>query len=104
MIALSRHAGFVWDAILGAEASRVYKPDPESYRATARFLAISAAELCLVAAHHSDLAAARACGLATAYVDRPSEYGGRPAPDRHAAQLWDHRVGGLTELADRLGA
>ena len=102
MLAMARRAGLPWDAILGAEVSRVYKPDPESYLATARFLTIAPADLCLVAAHHSDLAAARACGLATAYVDRPLEYGGRPAPDRDAAQDWDYCADSLTDLADQL--
>lgn len=103
MLDMARRAKLPWDAILGAEVSRVYKPLPESYLATARMLDVAPGELCLVAAHHSDLAAARGCGLMTAYIDRPQEYGGRPAPDRDAAQAWDHAADGLTALADRLG-
>ena len=102
MLDMARRAGLPWDAILGAEISRVYKPLPESYLATARLLAIDPSELCLVAAHHSDLAAARAAGLQTAYVDRPHEYGGRRAPDADAVQDWDVSVGSLTQLADEL--
>ncbi len=102
MLAMARRAQLPWDAILGAEVSGVYKPLPESYRATARMLAVEPAELCLVAAHHSDLAAARAAGLQTAYVDRPQEYGGRPAPDASAAQDWDFSAASLTQLADEL--
>jgi 2-haloacid dehalogenase len=102
MLAMARRAGLPWDAILGAEVSRIYKPLPESYRATARMLGVDPAELCLVAAHHSDLAAARSAGLQTAYVDRPLEYGGRRAPDADAAQDWDHGVDSLTQLADIL--
>ncbi len=102
MLEMARRGGLPWDAILGAEVSRIYKPLPESYLATARMLAIDPAELCLVAAHHSDLAAARAAGLRTAYIDRPLEYGGRPAPDAAAAQDWDHRADSLTQLADDL--
>lgn len=103
MLAMAKRAGLPWDAILGAEYSRAYKPAPEAYLATARALQINPGELCLVTAHHSDLAAARACGLMTAYIDRPMEYGGRPAPDRDAAQDWDYRANGIDELADRLG-
>ena len=102
MLDMARRAHLPWDAILGAEVSRTYKPLPESYFATARMLDIDPAELCLVAAHHSDLAAARAAGLQTAYVDRPLEYGGRPAPDADAAQDWEYRVDSLTQLADIL--
>ena len=101
---MARRAGLPWDAILGAESTGHYKPLPQAYLGTADILGIAPAELCLVAAHHSDLAAARACGLATAHVARPLEYGGRPAPDRAAAQVWDHDVTSLIELADRLGA
>ncbi|MEO7168770.1 MAG: haloacid dehalogenase type II [Sphingomonas sp.] len=103
MLEMARRGGLPWDAILGAEVTGAYKPDPRAYLGTAETLGIGPAELCLVAAHHSDLAAARACGLATAWVDRPLEYGGRPAPDRHFRQEWDHQAGSLVELATRLG-
>ena len=102
MLEMARRAHLPWDAILGAEVSRFYKPLPESYLATARMLAIEPSELCLVAAHHSDLAAARAAGLQTAYVARPLEYGGRAAPDADAAQDWDFSADTLTQLATEL--
>jgi len=104
MVDMARRAGLPWDAILGAEVSGHYKPDPEAYLTTARQLGFQPDQLCLVAAHHSDLAAARGCGLMTAYVDRPMEYGGRPAPDRHFAQDWEWSVGSLIELGELLGA
>lgn len=103
VMALARRGGLVWDAVLGAEVTRAYKPDPEAYLGTARILGLAPGELCMVAAHHSDLTAARACGLATAFVSRPMEYGGRAAPDAHMAQAWDRAVDSLTGLADVLG-
>lgn len=103
LLAMARRAGLPWDAILGAEVSGAYKPDPQAYLRTAEVLGIAPGELCLVAAHHGDLAAARACGLLTAYVDRPEEYGGAPAPDAHHAQDWEWSATSLTELADLLG-
>lgn len=103
LLALARHGGLPWDAILGAEVSGAYKPDPRAYLRTAELLAMAPEDLCLVAAHHGDLAAARACGLLTAYVDRPDEYGGAPAPDAHHEQVWEWSATSLTELADRLG-
>ena len=99
---LARRGGLPWDAILGAEVLRVYKPDPAAYLGTAACLGIAPGDLCLVAAHHSDLAAARGCGLQTAYIDRPQEYGGRRAPDADAAQDWDWSADSLTALADLL--
>lgn len=102
MLAMARRAGLPWDAILGAEATQTYKPLPQAYLGTADILGIAPGALCLVAAHHSDLAAARACGLKTAYVDRPMEYGGAPAPDAGLAQEWDWSAASLTALADML--
>ena len=103
MLEMARRGGLPWDAILGAEVTRAYKPAPEAYLATAAILAIAPSELCLVAAHHSDLASARRAGLLTAYVDRPMERGGAPAPDRDQRQDWDWQSDSLTDLAVQLG-
>lgn len=103
MIDMARRAGLVWDAILGAEYARAYKPQPAAYLATADALAVEPHDLCLVAAHHSDLAAARGCGLMTAYIDRPMEYGGARAFDADAAQHWEYGADSLTALAEQLG-
>jgi 2-haloacid dehalogenase len=103
LLAMARRGGLPWDAILGAEVSGAYKPDPQAYLRTAELLGIAPGELCLVAAHHGDLAAARGCGLLTAYVDRPTEYGGAPAPDAHSAQTWEWSASSLTELAGMMG-
>ncbi len=60
---------------LGAEVVRAYKPLPEAYLRTAGILAMLPEEVCLVAAHNCDLAAARKCGLRTAFIVRPIEHG-----------------------------
>ena len=104
IVAMARRAGLRWDAVLGAELARAYKPSPAAYLATAAALAIAPGELCLVAAHHSDLAAARACGLRTAFIHRPLEYGGAPAPDADYAQTWGWHATGLDDLADKMAA
>lgn len=103
MLDMARRAGLPWDAILGAEVSRAYKPSPEAYLRTAEALALNPGELCLVAAHHSDLAAARECGLMTAFVGRPNEYGGAPPPDRDQRQDWEWEADSLVALAEQLG-
>ena len=48
-------------------------------------------------------AAARACGLATAYIERPLEFGAAHAKDvsPDPANTWHARS--LTDLADQLG-
>lgn len=100
---IARRSFMVFDAILGAEAVQAFKPTPESYLRTADLLGVAPGELCLVAAHHSDLSAARACGLQCAYIDRPMEYGGAVAPDAHMAQDWEWSTGSLVELAEAMG-
>lgn len=104
MIELSRRAGLEWDAILGAEHARAFKPAREVYLSTAAACGVEPGDFCLVAAHHSDLAAARKAGLMTAYIDRPLEYGGAPAPDRDQRQDWDFEADSLTALAAQLEA
>ena len=102
MIDLARHAGLPWDAILGAEVAQAYKPAPEAYLRTAETLAVPPARVCLVAAHPSDLAAARACGFATCYVPRPLENGpgGKLSPG--ATDGWDVVAPDFTALATLL--
>jgi 2-haloacid dehalogenase len=103
MIAMAKHGGLPWDAILGAEYSRSYKPDPKTYLGTVRALGLEPNEVCLVAAHHGDLAAARACGMQGAYVARPMEYGGKTAPDADMVQDWEFSATSMTDLASQLG-
>jgi 2-haloacid dehalogenase len=72
---LARYAGLPWDAILGAEIARAYKPDPAVYLASVHALGLEPHEVCMVAAHNGDLLAAQAVGLRTAFVPRPAEHG-----------------------------
>ena len=81
MTNLSRYAGLPWDCILGAELVRRYKPDLEVYQSAADFLDLERSEVMMVAAHLSDLRAAKEVGLTTAFVTRPLEYGPSEQPD-----------------------
>jgi 2-haloacid dehalogenase len=104
MLDMAKRAGLPWDAILGAELAQAYKPDPEAYLRTVDILAMRPDEVCMVAAHNGDLAAARACGLATAFVPRPTEHGPGQTGDLKAEQDWDVIARDFGELADQLGA
>jgi 2-haloacid dehalogenase len=92
---MAKRAGLPWDCILSAEVFRKYKPDPATYLGVAKVFDVAPHEVMLVAAHQSDLAAARACGLRTAYIERPREFGPiqdkdvSPHPENtfHAADL-----------------
>jgi 2-haloacid dehalogenase len=72
---MAKRAGLPWDCILSAEVFRAYKPDPATYLGVARVFDLAPEQVMLCAAHHDDLAAARACGLRTAYIERPLEFG-----------------------------
>jgi 2-haloacid dehalogenase len=103
MVALARRNGLHWDAVLGAELARDFKPKPHVYQAACDAFALAPERCLMVAAHADDLAAASACGLKTAFVARPHELGpnrGSPAP---AAGV-DLRARDLAELATTLGA
>jgi 2-haloacid dehalogenase len=105
MMNMAKRAGIPWDAILGAEPARAYKPTPEAYLRTADFLGLRPEQCLMVAAHAGDLVAAGRCGFKAAYVPRPMEHG----PERAATFAPDPKpeflyvVKDFVELADRLG-
>jgi 2-haloacid dehalogenase len=102
MLDMARRADIPWDAILGAEVVRMYKPAPSVYLDTAGLLAIEPGELCMVAAHNDDLKAAKACGLKTAFVSRPHEHGEAQTKDLVAEDEWDFVASSFIELADMM--
>src|SRR5689334_10162991 len=72
---MAKNAGLPWDLILSAELARHYKPDREAYLTAVELLSLKPHEVMMVAAHRSDLAAARSFGLRTGFIHRPNEYG-----------------------------
>ena len=104
LVALARHAALPWDAVLSAELFQHYKPDPEVYLGAARLLGVAPHELLMVAAHPSDLRAAAACGLRTAYVPRPLERGPGGAMESWTAGEFDIVAADFVALAAALGA
>jgi 2-haloacid dehalogenase len=99
---MAKHAGLPWDCVLSAELFRRYKPDPETYRGAAALLGLRAREVMMVAAHPDDLAAARRCGLCTAFVPRPREHGtARSQPPGNAG--FDIIATDFIDLARQLG-
>jgi 2-haloacid dehalogenase len=105
MVNMAKRAGLPWDCILGAETARAYKPMPDAYLASCRQLGLAPASVMMVAAHNNDLRAAKAQGLKTAFVARPSEHGpGQTtdlAPDMSCV---DVPVADFIDLAARLAA
>jgi 2-haloacid dehalogenase len=104
MVHLARFARLPWDCVITAENARVYKPRPEAYRTAIKLLGLGPEQVMMVAAHNYDLAAARAEGMRTAFVPRPTEYGPGQTTDLRPEQDWDVVAPDLEHLARRLGA
>lgn len=81
LVDLAKYAKLPWDTIFSAENFKAYKPSPKTYLGVADLLNVAPRQVMMVATHQDDLAAARGCGLRTAYIERAFEYG--------AAQLKD---------------
>lgn len=102
---MAKRAGLPWDCVLSAEVFRAYKPQPGAYLGVADTFDVAPAQVMMVAAHAGDLRAAAACGLRTAYVDRPMEFGpdsrhrDAPRPD----DRFDLVATGFDDLAAQLG-
>jgi len=103
MLNLSKFAQLPWDVIVGAEVAQSYKPQPQTYLKSAQTVGLPPERVGMVAAHNSDLAAARVSGLKTIFVRRPTEHGPDQASDLTAEQDWDVVAESMTEAADALG-
>jgi len=101
---LARYGGLPWDTVLGAEIARDYKPQLAVYRASAAALGLAPEETMMVAAHNSDLEAAREAGLKTAFFPRPHEHGAGQAIDLAAASDWDVVAEDMIDLAQRMAS
>jgi 2-haloacid dehalogenase len=101
---MAKRAGLPWDCVISAELFGHYKPDVEAYLGCADLLDVSPGELMLVAAHPSDLRAARDAGLMTGYVARPLERGPNRRPPRVEDGEFDVTADDFGDLAAKLGA
>ncbi|MCC7348189.1 MAG: haloacid dehalogenase type II [Variibacter sp.] len=103
MADLARRNDIWWDAILGSDVARDFKPKPGVYLAACDAFNLRPEQCMMVAAHSRDLAAASALGLHSAHIARVNEYGpgtGEPGPTVPV----DHAAADLVDLARKLGA
>jgi len=100
---MAKRAGLPWDCVLSAEIFKAYKPDPRTYLGVATVFDVAPSEVMLAAAHQDDLAAARVCGLHTAYIERPREFGPNKIKDVSPNPENTLHVRDIGALADRLG-
>jgi 2-haloacid dehalogenase len=101
---MAKNSGLPWDAILGAELVRHYKPDREVYLSAAEFLGLKPQEVMMCAAHVGDLMAARNLGLRTGFIYRPNEFGSTRKPDVAKEGDFDVVSNSIVELAAKMGA
>jgi len=106
MTSLAKFGGLPWDAILGAELARHYKPDREVYVSAYYSLDLKPEEVMMCAAHVTDLQAARGNGLRTGFIYRPDEFGNGLAGVADKARPGDFDVVSLSiiDLAQQMGA
>jgi 2-haloacid dehalogenase len=103
MVALARRNNLPWDAILGSEIARDFKPKPRVYLAACEAFDLPPGDCMMVAAHSNDLSHAVKSGLRTAHIARPNEHGpgkGEPKPTVPV----DYAASSLEDLAAKLGA
>lgn len=101
MARLARWGGLPWDAILGADIARDYKPKPGVYQASVAAIGLRPDQVTMVAAHNDDLLAARKAGLGTAFVPRPTEHGAGQTTDLAPEADWDIVARDFPDLAAR---
>jgi len=105
MADIARRNGMRFDAILGADIARDYKPQARVYQASAEAFDLKPSECMMVsaAAHDFDTAGAAKAGLRTATISRPDEFGpGKSSPTPKVP--YDILAKDLNDLADKLGA
>ncbi len=102
MVAVIKHAGLPFDAVLTAELAHSYKPAPAVYQLAVDYLGYRPDEIMMVACHKYDLKAARAFGMRTAFVARPLEFGPSAKPDTAPESWLDLCVDDFIALAHAL--
>ena len=102
MADIARKNNLHWDAILGSDIARDFKPKPGVYLAAADAFNLRPEETMLVAAHTRDLVAAAKTGLQTGHIARPNEFGpgkGETGPSEPV----DYAAADLADLATKFG-
>ncbi|HEX3484844.1 MAG TPA: haloacid dehalogenase type II [Micropepsaceae bacterium] len=101
MVDIKRRNNLPWDAILGSEIARDFKPKPQVYLMTAAALNLQPHEVMMVAAHSDDLRSAASNGLRTAHIARPQEIPG--VSENGPKTPVDFAARSMIDLADQLG-
>lgn len=102
MVDVARRNHFHWDAVLGSEIARDFKPKASVYLMTVAALNLRPEEVMMCAAHSDDLRSAAQNGLRTAHIARPGENG--PGTGESAPRVpVDFAATSMEDLARQLG-
>lgn len=104
LVDMAKYAGLPWDSIFSCELFQRYKPHPDTYLGVCRQMYLSPGEVMMCAAHNYDLRAARAVGLKTAFIPRPTEYGANQKTDLTPEADWDVIARDMNDLARQMNA
>ncbi|KAJ5898578.1 hypothetical protein N7504_008866 [Penicillium tannophilum] len=106
---LKKHGSLPFTRLVSAENFGAYKPSPAVYHGAANLVGRDSTQCTMVAAHLSDLKAAKGCGFQTVYVERESEEAWstdriEQAKDEGFVDIWvGLNESGFLEVARRLG-
>ncbi len=103
LVDMAKYSELPWDCILSAELVHAYKPDPRAYRMVFELLGLRPEQVMMVAAHQSDLHAASASGMRTAFVRRALEFGPEGKPELEFDPSFDLNATNFLDLANQLG-
>ncbi|MCF8143468.1 MAG: HAD hydrolase-like protein [Deltaproteobacteria bacterium] len=102
IVSSSKAAGLQWDGILSCEFLGYYKPSLQAYLKATSFLGLEPKEGLMVAAHKDDLAAAKAAGMHTAYVNVPEKDSTFQNVDRSSEIPFDIEARDFLDLCEKL--
>jgi 2-haloacid dehalogenase len=103
MEALARFGGLPWTLLAGSEVSGQYKPHADTYLKSAYKLGADPGNCLMVACHQGDLKSAQSHGLQTAFVTRPTEFGGEGlGEEREVTGDWDWVASDFVDLARQI--
>jgi 2-haloacid dehalogenase len=106
---LDKHGNLGFKKLQSSADFKAYKPHPTVYKGAAKAMEVEPGEVAMVAAHLSDLKAARGCGFKTIYVERKQEEDWKPASEQYKdAKTWvdmwvSEGEDGFEEVARRFG-
>lgn len=106
---LDKHGNLGFQKLQSSADFKAYKPHPSVYKGAAKAMGFAPEDVAMVAAHLSDLKAARGCGFKTIYVERKQEEDWKPEQEEYNdAKTWvdmwvTEEENGFLEVARRFG-